>query len=196
MSSYDKAIEEAAKATSKALDLVKDAAAPIADAYGLLIGDQISAARARRLDALTRKTKKILHDRDVAEGAELAEQIAVPLLQAAQGESREELQDLWAQMLANAMDPLRRNDVRQEYIVTLRQLHPTDILVLTHMRGQPNGRPTMPGQLAEKLGIRQNAAWVSCQRLKANGLLQNVATSSIDFLLTPFGHEFLLACQP
>jgi hypothetical protein len=57
---YSGVIEETAKTTGKALDLVRDSAKPIADVYGLIIGDQIHAARHRRLDAITRKTKQIL----------------------------------------------------------------------------------------------------------------------------------------
>jgi hypothetical protein len=102
---YSGAIEEAAKTTGKALDLLKESAQPIANIYGLLIGDQISAARHRRLDAMTRRTRKILKDRDLSEASEVAEQIAIPLLEAAQGEPRPEMQDLWSILLANAMDP-------------------------------------------------------------------------------------------
>src|ERR1700722_7712557 len=109
---YSGAIKEAAKKTGKAFDLIRDSARPIADAYGLIIGDQIHAARHRRLDAITRKTRQILKDHDLSEAAEVAEQIAIPLLEAAQGEPREEMQDLWARLLANAMDPSRRDDVR------------------------------------------------------------------------------------
>ena len=78
---YSGAIEETAKTTGKALDLVRDGARPIADAYGLIIGDQIHAARHRRLDAITRKTRQILKDRNLSETAEIAEQIAIPLLE-------------------------------------------------------------------------------------------------------------------
>jgi hypothetical protein len=97
---YSGAIEETAKTTGKALDLVRDSARPIADIYGLIIGDHIHAARHRRLDAITTKTKQILKSRHLSETAEVAEQIAIPLLEAARGEPREEMQDLWARLLA------------------------------------------------------------------------------------------------
>jgi hypothetical protein len=84
----------------------------------------VAAARERRLDAITRKTKQILHDRDVKEQQELPEDIAIPLLEAAQGESREELQELWARLLANAMDPERAQDVLPDFITTVSRLQP------------------------------------------------------------------------
>src|SRR4051794_1725941 len=102
---YDKAIEETAKTTGRVLDIVQSMTPAVADAYGFLIGDRISAARERQLDKLSRETKKILYDRNVEETQPLPEQIAIPLLEAAQGETRSELQDVFATMLANAMDP-------------------------------------------------------------------------------------------
>ena len=124
---YSKAIEETAKATGKALDLVRDGtqaiSRPVAQIYGLLIGDKIDASRERNLDAISRETRKILIGRDLAETAPVAEQIAIPLLEAARGETRKEMQALWAQLLANAMDPARRDDVRPEFIRYLEQFH-------------------------------------------------------------------------
>ena len=114
------AIEESAKTAGKALDLIKNAPGPIGIADGVLIGDRLEAARIRRLDAITRETKRILRDRDVAETVDVPEQIAIPLLESAQPESRAEMQDLSSRLLANAMDPSRREDIRPEYIDTLR----------------------------------------------------------------------------
>lgn len=56
--------------------------------------------------------------------------MAIPLLEAAQGEPRPEMQELLATLLANAMDPARRDEVRPEFMVALKQFHPTDVLVL------------------------------------------------------------------
>ena len=39
---YSGAIEETAKTTGKAFDLIRDSARPIADAYGLIIGDRFT----------------------------------------------------------------------------------------------------------------------------------------------------------
>ena len=90
---YEKAVEETAKATSNAVDLIREGGRAIAPAigniYGVLIGDKVAAARERRLDEITRKTKKILQDRKVKDSVELPEDIAIPLLEAAQSEPRE-----------------------------------------------------------------------------------------------------------
>jgi hypothetical protein len=144
---YSGAIEETAKTAGKALDLIKDASGPIGNAYGVLIGDKLEAARIRRLDATTRETKRILRDRDVAEAADVPEQIAIPLLESAQRESRKEMQDLWSRLLANAMDPARQDDVRPEIIRALNTLQPVDVLIMEllaknagkhlHVKGAP-----------------------------------------------------------
>jgi hypothetical protein len=159
---YEKAIEETAKTTSKALDLVKEAGGAVADIYGLIIGDQVHAARHRRLDEITRKTRKILNDRDLSETAEVAEQIAFPLLEAAQSEPRSEMQDLWARLLANAMDPKRRDDVRPEFVEILQNLHPTDARVLDVVG---SGEGSMVDDLLKKMGdLRESSVFTSLGR--------------------------------
>ncbi|MEH2491608.1 Abi-alpha family protein [Bradyrhizobium sp. AZCC 2230] len=114
---------ESAKALSNTVDLVREGGRAIGpavgDIYGLLIGDRISAARKRRMEEIAHRAQKNLDDRDVKEKTELPESLAIPLLEAAQGESREELQALWARLLANAMDPSRAEDVRPEFVETV-----------------------------------------------------------------------------
>ena len=194
---YSGAIKESAKAVGKALDLIKDASGPIADAYGLIIGDHIHAARDRRLDQITRKTKKILKDRKLSETAEVAEQIAIPLLEAAQGEPRDEMQDLWARLLANAMDPSRRNDVRPEFIEVLTRLQPNDALVLNSMRQIPEGDAVDAATIAPPLKLRGASVRVSMSKLATEGCLKQLVSNQGEYYMrTSFGDELLLACSP
>lgn len=191
---YSGAIEETAKTTGKALDLVKDSVGPIADVYGLIIGDHIHAARHRRLDAITRKTKQILKSRDLSEASEVAEQIAIPLLEAAQGEPREEMQDLWARLLANAMDPNRRDDVRPEFIQTLKGLHPVDALALEWLGSNKKVGWSHLNTISEATGIRKSSMVVSLGNLTGNGCCRTQTNGS--YAISDFGEEFLLACTP
>src|SRR5207247_924153 len=93
---YEKAVEETAKAVSNTVHLIREGGRAIGpavgDIYGLLIGDRISAARKRRLDNVAGKTKRNLDARDVKERLELPESFAIPLLEAAQAETRDEMQ--------------------------------------------------------------------------------------------------------
>ncbi len=195
---YSRAVEETAKSAGKAMDLVRDGAhaisRPVANIYGLLIGDQIEASRERNLDAISRKTKKILVDRDLSETSPVTEQIAIPLLEAARGETREEMQTLWAQLLANAMDPARRNDVRPEFIDVLRNFHPVDAVVLEWL-GTSN-RPEnwhAADVIRDGLKIRQSSAVVTLGNLANSGCARKHQTGA--YQISDFGAELLLACR-
>ena len=73
---------------------------------------------------------KILRRRQVDYPQPVSPSLAVPLLQAAYDESRPELQELWASLIAAAMDPARSGRVRLSFIDTLKQFDPLDALVL------------------------------------------------------------------
>lgn len=195
---YEDAIAESAKAAAKALDLVKASSQQIADAYGFVIGDQLHAARQRRLDAITRKTQKILKDRD-AKSTEVPEQIAIPLLEAAQGESREEMQELWARLLANAMDSDRAADVRPEFVSALKQMQPLDALVLETIREMvqdPENTVIAPGNVAERLKVRASLIRVSFDSLaEARCMTVFNSANGSQFRMGSFGVEFLRACR-
>lgn len=68
--------------------------------------------------------------------------IALPLFEAAADENREELQDLWARLLAAAMDPARSGQVRREFIEAVKQPEPIDALVLMELsKNEPRQNP-------------------------------------------------------
>jgi hypothetical protein len=51
---------------------------------------------------------------------EVSPSIADPLIEAAPDEEREELKELWAKLLAAAMDPVRQKRVRLSFVATLK----------------------------------------------------------------------------
>jgi hypothetical protein len=190
---YEKAAEETAKAAGNAIDLIREGGRAIGPSvgniYGILIGDRISAARDRRLDEIARKTKKILKDRDVTEQQELPEDIGIPLLEAAQGESREELQELWARLLANAMDPDRSHDVRPEFIGTLRQFQPIDARILAVAPESSQGGWIEAPQVAIDIKQRLTSVQVSFDRLIALKCSTRHPSNHYALQLTPYGSE-------
>lgn len=194
---YSEAVTEAAKAIAKALDLIRDASKPISTTYGLVIGDRMEAWRERNLDAITRRTRSILKHRNLAETGPVAEQIGIQLLEAAQGETRPEMQELWATLLANAMDPDRRDDVRQEFITMLKQFHPTDALVLKMMCENFSidnyVAPRSLNQLGELAGTRESSVAVSMRHLVSLTCLDGGPDA---YRLTWFGMELFRACTP
>jgi len=194
---YEKAIEESAKTAGKALDVVQSMTPAIANAYNLLIGDRISAARERNLDAITRKTRKILEGRRVEETAAIPEQIGVQLLEEAQGETREAIQDLYAALLANAMDEKFASDVRPEFIQTVKQLQPIDALILKTImqrHNEPSNRVFGSNHIYDALeGYRPSAIEVSLENLRKLGC---VGSHSQGMVMSHFGMEFMTACDP
>jgi hypothetical protein len=198
-----KAVQEVAKAAGKAIDLTGDLGAYLGkvvggvpgDLVGLLGGDYLGQVRLRNLDNCVRKTKKIIEGRK-AETEAVSLSIAVPLLRAAENESREELQDLWARLLANAMDRTRGNDIRPEFIETLTHFHPLDAVILqkiTEAVGQlsPNARDFLKGSL----NVSDDTVLVSIEKLVQERCLGH-NNQLINPYPTPYGRELLKACRP
>jgi hypothetical protein len=89
---------------------------PPEDAVGLVLGDPLHFVRtviARTLDQLI---SKIFERRGVTDTQPVSPSLAIPLLRAAYDESRPELQQLWADLIAAAMDPKRSGRVRLSFI--------------------------------------------------------------------------------
>ena len=136
-----KAAREIAKTTSRAFGTAEKAGAYMArvlgtvpeDAVGLLGGDWLHHARVRNIVELQERTDQILSDREVAaDNVEpVSERIARPLFEAAAAESRSELQEVWAKLLAAAMDPAGDRPMRRQFIDVVRQFEPLDVLLFT-----------------------------------------------------------------
>jgi hypothetical protein len=75
------------------------------DLVGVVVGAWLHEFHIRLRDKLRRRTDQILRDRNVQEVIELSPNVAVALISGAQEEAGEELAELWARLLANAMDP-------------------------------------------------------------------------------------------
>lgn len=196
---YEKAIEEAAKATSKAVDLIRDGGRAIGpavgDIYGLLIGDKVKAARVRNLEEINELRRKKLEDRGVKEPLQPPEDIAIPILEAAQGETRAEMQDMWARLLANAMDPARAQNVRPEFVDTIKELQPIDALNLTLARNVPPNKHLQVQTVIEaRPEYRKSAVRVSFARLTKLGCAAGASDASTIRLLD-YGLELLFAIE-
>jgi hypothetical protein len=106
------AIEEAAKATSKAIDAItqsgKYAGAVLGDLPHDLVGimgDWVKHVRVRRWAELQATTNKILRERAVEKPADVSPSVAIPLIAAAINEDRAVLKDLWARRMAPVQNP-------------------------------------------------------------------------------------------
>lgn len=190
---YEKATEEAAKTIGKGLDLVNRAAPAIGDAYGFLIDDRIKEQRVRNADKMARETKRILDERKLTETAALPEDLAAPLLEAAEREPREEMLRLFAALAANAMDP-NHDDIRPEYVETVRKWQPIDTRVMSVAvdRRSTNNPYFSAGDVHKAApDLRVTAIELSMDHLVELGCIRH--NPNMGYVLTAYGSEIMLA---
>jgi hypothetical protein len=153
------------------------------DLIGYLIGDRVKAKRIERMAALWQRTRERLRDRGTdPEPPSL--KYAIPILEAAADEENEELQDLWSRLLAAAMDPNRRDAMRQSFVATVKRMDPIDALVLKAIRDTGPKAPTTVHELERQLKCSIDEAMVSIDHLAELGC---VALNYQNPHLKPFG---------
>jgi len=166
------------------------------DTVGLVIGDPLHFVRtliAHKYDDLL---TGILKRRNVTDTQPVSPSVAIPLIRAAYDEGRPELQELWAALIAAAMDPKRSNRIRLSFIETLRQFDPFDTLVLkrrAEFQGQmiPNARDF----LANQLHSSSNDAELSIENLIRLNCVIATAAAKENFVITKYGLGLILACS-
>jgi Abortive infection alpha len=130
--------DEQAKLGQELLKAVRDGSGYFADILGdlpkdllgLLVSDRVKAKRIEKIAMLWERTRERLRDRGMVDPEPPSLKYAIPILEAAADEENEELQDLWSRLLAAAMDPNRRDAMRQSFIQVVKQMDPMDALVL------------------------------------------------------------------
>ena len=195
-----KAVQEAAKAAQEALKalrgvggFLKDTLGTVPrDLVGYLGGDWLAVRRAENLARILEKAEERLK----ARGAEPAEpaslSVSLPLLVAAADESRDELQDIWARLLAAAADPSRAKSFRNAFIDSAKKLDPLDAAVLRS--AQNSGGmvdANMANVIAKQLGATRDQIDVSVLNLVRLELA--LSTHSPTAAVSAFGREFLRA---
>lgn len=131
------ATSEVAKATSKAIDagssvtsfLYRVIGEPVEYLAGTYVSDPLREFRKRRLFELQLKTERYLTERDVSITKALPPPLAIPLLESASIETDESLHDLWALLLADAMDSTRP-DLDRRLVFVMKALTPSCVSAL------------------------------------------------------------------
>ena len=138
--------------------------------------------------------KERLETRGVKDTKPASLTLALPILRGAADESREELRDLWARLLAAAMDPSRQSYVRQGFAEAIQKMDPLDARVLNHTRNRviaPKDRDT----ISAELGISPDEFAVSLRNLTRIGTMIDPFSQNPEITLgselAPFGREFL-----
>ncbi len=134
-----KAVREIAKVTGqiaeKAGPFVGRVFGPLVENGVGLVSDRIGYYRLAQFFKLVDKTKKLLDDGCVETTRHVPPSLAIPLFEAATAEEDETLHDLWAHLLANAMDP-NRPQARRAFVGILRQFDPLDARLLKFLTEQ------------------------------------------------------------
>lgn len=201
-----KAVVAGAKPVDTALQLfgsvgtyLKDTLGTIpSDLLGISGGDWLHEQRARNLASMQAKTERHLEKVARERLQEPSVSLVLPLMQAAADERQEQLQELWAALLANAMVDDGRK-VRRAFFDVVRQMDPADVLVLREVPQveMPPNLFDSPGtrrtKLAEQLvsALSEDEVFMSSDNLVRLGCI----TSNPNFFeLTALGRGLLKAC--
>jgi hypothetical protein len=195
----EKTIEATANAVSKTVDAASAAIkAPVVQAMlGLAGGNLLIAWNERQRERIKRRTAELLQEEGVEQAGVLSPSLAIPLISAAENETRPELEEMWARLLATGMNPDRAAEVRIDFIDTLRQLDPLDAQLLRAIAGHDGGpnlesmrrlyQTTLPGVDNDDLAISGQ----KLQRLGCLSLSHGVYSAAI----TSYGRKLIAACS-
>jgi hypothetical protein len=162
------------------------------DVIGLTIGEHLRALRTLAAGWYDIKVGEIL-DRRRARRQPVSLSLALPLMQGAYDESREGLRDLWAALMAAAMDPDRAERVRISFVDTLKRFDRLDALILRERQNaQGDLKPNSAEFLAAKLGIVVEEVMISAETL-CNLRCAMFATTLASFFITAYGRGLLRA---
>lgn len=133
-----KAIQEVAKATKTGIEATEKLGRfvsritnePIETIMGIL-NDRLQFMRWERRLRLVERAKEILDKRKIEGHIRIIPpKLALPIVENASLEENNELQDLWANLLASALDPNFTGTIRSAYIDIIKQLEVVDAHVL------------------------------------------------------------------
>jgi len=190
--------DEQAKLGQEIVGAARDAGGYLADLLGdlpkdlvsLLIGDRVKVWRVARLAKLWENARNRLQEDGIAEPVPPNLKLALPILIAAADENRDELQDLWARLLAATMNPNKERHFRQEFSHALEKCDPIDAKVMVYF--SQNGGAVAnneKSEMAKALEISLDELLVSQRNLSNIGFVADY--NGLTTGLMPFGREFL-----
>jgi hypothetical protein len=168
-----------------------------------LIGDWVDHVRQRNQARLQARTAEILSGIARERITEPSPSVVQPLLEAARNESRESLQQLWANLLANAMLD-GGNRVRRDFFDVLAKMEPADAAVLDfaerlrreiQMGDAAGNLVDQIHSSATALHLSNNDVGVSIDALVRLGCFVIPGTLAT-LRVTPFGIALVDACRP
>jgi hypothetical protein len=195
--------DEQAKLGTKALDVLQGFGGFLRemlgtvpeDLVGLLGGDQLKVRRAVNMAETLAKARDRLRQSGVSEPQQVSLSLALPLLRAAADESRAQLQDMFARLLAAAMDPKKADLVRRSFITAVQEFDPFDARLLEWL--SVNGHAAWQDPVSSMASLLKADAYevvISLNNLRRLGCIPPEGEAANAAPLTPFGAKLLRAC--
>ena len=172
------------------------------DIVGLMFGDALRLKRVENIVKMATKARERLEARGVKEQQEVPLSLGLPLLEAASDEDRDELVDLWARLLAAAMDPARSPHMSARFVAVVKAMDPIDARVLWRLRSGVTANPAGSSKqsLADTLSVNPDQIQMAFESLKQLNLVAPWTAYVLEpqapienVTLTAAGREFLLA---
>lgn len=195
-----KAIQEVAKATRTGIEATQQLGGyvsriinePVEAVVGML-GDRLKFMRAERQLRLADRWREILNERNIHGTLRVVPpKLVLPIIENASLEEDDELQDLWANLLATAVDPNYNGQIRSAYIDIVRQLEVVDVHILDFMfrearRGDDKDKDAFTNYLRNNLispnriveGL--NITFEACETSIDNLLRLRCVSSNVEF---------------
>jgi hypothetical protein len=175
------------------------------DVVGYFGGDRLRVRRAENIASVMYEAQKRLLTMGIQETEPATLNIALPILQGAADEDREQLVDLWARLLATAMNPATRNDVRHSFIEAVKVMDPTDALVLVELyksnlsavRRDPSTPDATIHSLAGAIDRRPDDVEASLVHLLSIGFFDpGSQTANQEWFVNANNRELMRSCYP
>jgi hypothetical protein len=131
--------KEAIKQSFEVVEKFLNKIVPIEQLGGLL-SDQIGYLRLKNLVKIIKKTEKLLNKNNI-QPKDIKLKILLPLLNYSSLEEDENLQDKWANLLTNALDPERSKYIMPIYFEILKDLTPIEANLLDFLYNKIMGMP-------------------------------------------------------
>jgi len=196
-----KAVEETAKlgqdvvgAITGASSYLKEVSSGIPQNLAGMLGDAVLHWRVRNRVRLEQRTREILANRGVKSAdRDSSPSVVVPIYEAAMGESSDDLSELWARLLAAAMDPKR--SVRKRFIEAVREMDPVDARVFQKLAEHAHWTPSSLVAVASALGLQTEEVTVSFQNLYRIGCIEHSNANLVNPHISAFGNLLLTAIR-
>lgn len=154
-----KAVQEVAKATSNAIDAAREAGGFISKFIAgsleqgmAIVEDRLKYVRWERQVRLSVRADEFLRQLGLESPTRpVPMKLAIPLIQAASLEEDNDLQDLWAALLANAANASSPIEIQRSYVSILEQLTPLETKILDRIYSLPFDQSQHDGVITEHL---------------------------------------------